>query len=177
MHRASLDRIVVWTGLVILGISVIAGALPARAAEEGTAPPAAAASPAAKAEAPAPAARAPATKKGAGKEGQARQPAARLPNYYREVVTEAQREKILAIQRQYAAKIDPLRRELEKLTRERDQEIESVLTPEQKKQLEDIKAAAKAKRDAKSPPTSGKSTRASRAPAAGKKLPEPAPAK
>jgi hypothetical protein len=154
MHRASLERIVLCNGLVILAISVITWALPARAAEEGAAPPATAA-----------------------KERQARQPAARLPNYYREIVTEEQREKILAIQRQYAAKIDPLRRELEKLTQERNEKIESLLTPEQRKQLAEIRAAAKAKRDAKSSAKSGKSTRPSRAPGPGKKAPEAAPAK
>ncbi len=162
MHRASLERIVLWTGLVILGISVIALALPARAAEDGSAAPAAAA----KAEAPA--AKPAAARKGAAKEGQ---PAARLPNYYREIVSEEQRESILAIQRQYAAKIDPLRRELEKLAKERDEKIEAVLTPEQKKKIEEIRAAAKAKRDAKNPPRSGKSGRPSRTPAAGKNAP------
>jgi len=155
MHRASTDRIALCWGLMILAITVFVWACPARAAEEGDSKPAAA----------------------AVKEGQAKRPAARLPNYYREVVTEEQREKILAIQEQYSAQIDPLRRELEKLARERDQKIESLLTPEQKKQIEDLRAAAKAKRDADRRPKSGKSARPSRAPAAGKKTAEPATAK
>ncbi len=163
MHYASLERIVLWTGLVVLGSSLIALGMPARAAEEGSAAPAAAA----KAEAP------PAAAKKTAKE---RQPAGRLPNFYPKIVTEEQREKIFAIQKQYAAKIDPLRRELEKITRERDEAIEALLTPEQKKQLEDLKAAAKAKRDAKGS-RSGRSGRSSRSPAAEKNAPAAPPAK
>jgi hypothetical protein len=169
MHCASLERMVVWTGLVILGISVIARALPARAAEEGPAAPAAAA----KAEAPAPAAK-PAARRGAAREGR---PAARLPSYFSEIVTEEQREKIYAIQKQFAAKIDPLTREIEKLRQARDGEIEALLTPEQKKKLDELRAAAKAKREANRPPRGGRSGRSSRSPAPGNTAPAAPPAK
>jgi Spy/CpxP family protein refolding chaperone len=76
---------------------------------------------------------------------------ARMPNYYKDLVTEEQRDKILAIVRDYNAKLAPLQEQVEKLTKERDAAVEAVLTPEQKKQLDDIKAAAKAARDAKKP--------------------------
>jgi transketolase len=71
----------------------------------------------------------------------------RLPAYYGKVkVTPEQREKILAIQKEYAAKIDPLRKQLDALTKERDAKMEAVLTPEQQKQMEELKAAAKKSR-------------------------------
>jgi hypothetical protein len=79
----------------------------------------------------------------------AKRPSGRLPRYYNDVVTKEQREKILAIQQDYGAKIDPLRRQIEQLTRERDEKIERLLTPQQKQQIEKRKADAKAARDAK----------------------------
>lgn len=66
----------------------------------------------------------------------------RLPTYYAQVVDKAQRERILAILTEYNFKIDVL--ELE-----RDQKVAAVLTPLQRKKLEDIKAAAEAKRENK----------------------------
>lgn len=73
----------------------------------------------------------------------------RLPNYYREIVTEEQREKIYEIQRQFNAKIQTLEAELEKLKGDRDTKVEAILTPDQKLKLEQIRAKAKATRDAK----------------------------
>jgi Spy/CpxP family protein refolding chaperone len=88
-------------------------------------------------------------------EGKASQPAAaktakksrgRLPNFYRQVVDPQQRETIYKIQAEYAPKIAELQAQLEKLIKERDEKIAAVLTPEQRKRVEDLKAAARAKR-------------------------------
>jgi Spy/CpxP family protein refolding chaperone len=88
-------------------------------------------------------------------EGKASQPAAaktakksrgRLPNFYRQVVDPQQRETIYKIQAEYAPKIAELQAQLEKLIKERDEKIAAVLTPEQRKRVEDLNAAARAKR-------------------------------
>ena len=71
----------------------------------------------------------------------------RLPFYYNRVVDKKQRDKIYAIQREYAPKIDALKAQLETLMTDRDKEVEAVLTPEQLKTVEKLRAAAKAKRD------------------------------
>jgi hypothetical protein len=70
----------------------------------------------------------------------------RLPNYYNRVVDQEQREKIYAIQREYAPKIDALKAQLAALVEERDEKVEAVLTPEQLKTVEELQAEAKAKR-------------------------------
>ncbi len=76
--------------------------------------------------------------------------AGRLPAYYGKVkVTPDQREKILSIQKEYTAKIDSLRKQLDTLTKERDAKMEAVLTPEQQKQMAEMKAAAKKSRGSK----------------------------
>jgi hypothetical protein len=79
--------------------------------------------------------------------------AARLPAYFSAVVTEEQRQKIHSIQNDYAGRIEPLRRQLDSLTKERDDKINATLTPEQKQKIEALKAAAKKakppKKDAK----------------------------
>jgi len=174
MQRRFLVRMLVGTSMLLWGLALLAWVAPAlgkAVAEEKAAagePEKAAPAAPAKAEESAPAAGATSGKKGAKKPSSARKPAARLPNYYKDVVTEEQREKILAIQKEYTAKIDPLRKELEKLTAERDEKIEAVLTPQQKQELEKIKAAAKAARDAKAGSKGKKPTRSSRSAAPGK---------
>ena len=79
----------------------------------------------------------------------AAKPRGRLPDYFSAVVTAEQREKIYAIQKDYDAKIDPLEGQIEALTKERNEKIKALLTPEQKRRVEDLKAAAKKVRDAK----------------------------
>ncbi len=70
----------------------------------------------------------------------------RLPMYYAKVqISQEQREKVLSIQKDFAAKIDPLRKQLDDLTKERDAKMAAVLTPEQQKQIDEMKAAAKKK--------------------------------
>ncbi len=71
----------------------------------------------------------------------------RLPPYYSKVVNEEQRQQIYAIQRQYAEKTGPLKRELARLSAECNQKIESLLTPEQKMFVEGLKTKAKNDRE------------------------------
>jgi hypothetical protein len=73
----------------------------------------------------------------------------RLPMYYAKVVDKEQRAKILAIDDEYAPKIEALQRQLKDLTKERDDKVAAVLTPEQQKKIEELKAAAQKARDDK----------------------------
>jgi hypothetical protein len=152
MQREVLVRTTGLATFVLLWAGLMFRAIPARAQDDakkpGAAAPAKATAPAKADESP-PAAGTPSTRKALRKPADAKKPSGRLPKHYKEVVTPEQREKILAIQRDYTAKIDPLRRQVEQLTKERDEKIEALLTPEQRQQLEKIKAAAKAARDAK----------------------------
>jgi len=70
----------------------------------------------------------------------------RLPAYYGRVVDEKQRQKIYDIQRKYHAQIAELQRQLEKLIAQRDAEIEAVLTPEQKAEIQKMREGAAARR-------------------------------
>jgi hypothetical protein len=70
----------------------------------------------------------------------------RLPNYYGRVVDSEQREKIYAIQREYAPKIEALEAQLAALEAERDERVEGVLTAEQLAKVKELRAEAKAKR-------------------------------
>ncbi len=70
----------------------------------------------------------------------------RLPNYYRLVVDEKQRGMIYKIQAEYAPKIADLKAQVVKLTGQRDREVAAVLTPAQRKKVEDLRVAAAAKR-------------------------------
>lgn len=80
------------------------------------------------------------------KAAKAKKPRGRLPAYYRYVVTPQQREAIYKIQAEFAPKIAELQAQLKALTKERDQKVSAVLTPEQRKKVEDLRGAAKAKR-------------------------------
>ena len=46
-------------------------------------------------------------------------------------------------------KISQLRRELDSITKERDEKIKALLTPEQNKKIDDLKAAAKQPKEKK----------------------------
>ncbi|MBN1588669.1 MAG: hypothetical protein JW888_04065 [Pirellulales bacterium] len=72
---------------------------------------------------------------------------ARLPNHFRTVVTEEQRQKIYAVQREYGPRLRELRSQLRALSEERNAKIDAILTPEQRKQIADLKEAAKKKRN------------------------------
>lgn len=78
---------------------------------------------------------------------EAKGPRGRLPAYYAEVVDEKQRTAIYAIQQEYAERIKQLRLQLDAVTKERDQKIVAVLTPEQQKKVAELAEAAKAKRE------------------------------
>jgi hypothetical protein len=73
----------------------------------------------------------------------------RLPPYYKDVVDDAQREKIYTIQAEYANQIERLKQQLDDLEAERDRRVEAVLTPQQKAKVQAAQAQAKAKRTAK----------------------------
>lgn len=72
----------------------------------------------------------------------------RLPAHFGKVVDESQREKIYDIQNEYGPKIKALKDQLEALLKQRDEKIDAVLTPEQRKQIEQLVADSKAKRKA-----------------------------
>lgn len=78
---------------------------------------------------------------------EAKGPRGRLPAHYAEVVDEKQRAAIYAIQQEYAERIKQLRLQLDAVTKERDQKIAAVLTPEQKDKVAELAEAAKAKRE------------------------------
>ncbi len=75
-------------------------------------------------------------------------PTKRLPAYYKDVVTEAQRENIYKIQEKYNGKISILADEIKTLQAARNAEIEALLSTEQKTKLDAVKAAAAKKRAA-----------------------------
>jgi hypothetical protein len=70
----------------------------------------------------------------------------RLPAYFGEVVDQKQRETIYAIQREYFEEIEALKTRLALVTDERDKKILMVLSPQQRDQVDQLKAQAKAKR-------------------------------
>lgn len=74
----------------------------------------------------------------------------RLPNYYGQIgITQQQRKVIYTIQRQYHKRIRELERRLEAVKGERDVKIYNVLTPLQKKLLQQRKEAARLRREAR----------------------------
>lgn len=128
MHRARVARWVASSVLLAVVGWLVAGAW----AQEG-----------APSKAPAPAAK--------GEAGTRRARTGQLPPYYRDVVSEEQRQKIYAIQSEYNAQIAELEARVAQLRKERDAKIEALLTPEQKKKIEDLRAAAKSKRQTRPP--------------------------
>ncbi len=83
-----------------------------------------------------------------------KKPVNRLPaNYGKLGLTDAQRDKVYAIQDKYDAQLDALEEQLKALRAKRSSETEAVLTVEQKKILKDITDEAKEKTKAKSKKT------------------------
>jgi Spy/CpxP family protein refolding chaperone len=78
----------------------------------------------------------------------------RLPSNYGKLgLTDAQRDKVYAIQEKYDSQLDALEDQVKALKAKRTSESEAVLTPEQKKILKDLTDDAKEKdkdKDAKS---------------------------
>jgi len=165
MRRDIAVRALSWTCLILL-VALAAVALPSVVGGGQSAFAQAAAQPAGNAAQPAageqkagPAAEKPKDKNASPKEPKAkkaREFTGRLPAYFSGVVTEEQRQKIYAIQKDFAAKIQPLRRQIGSLAKERDEQISALLTPDQKQKIQGLKAAAKkgqeAKKDAESKP-------------------------
>lgn len=77
-----------------------------------------------------------------------RSPKGILPAYYGAVVAPDQRERIYAIQQNYAEQIQQLEDQLAALKAKRDKEVEAVLTPEQLAKVKALQDEAKARREA-----------------------------
>ena len=74
----------------------------------------------------------------------ASKPRGRLPQYYGQVgLSDKQRQQIYDVQATYKKQIDELQKQIDALKVKEDAEIVAVLTPEQKKNLDELLAAAK----------------------------------
>jgi hypothetical protein len=78
--------------------------------------------------------------------------AGRLPSHFGQVVTKEQREKIYAVQAKFTDQILKLRGQIEALETQQKEEVEAVLTPEQREQVAKMAEDAKSKRSKKSVP-------------------------
>lgn len=72
-----------------------------------------------------------------------------LPFYYSKVVSPDQKEKIYAIQEKYDAELKAVKAKLKEIEDARNKEIDALLSPEQLKRLEELRAEAKTKAAAK----------------------------
>lgn len=124
----------------LLGVAVLVGLTYAWA--EDTVKPAKPAKPAPAATAkPAPAAKAEVPKKASK---------GRLPPHFGKAgLSDAQRDKVYAIQTKYKADLDKLEEQLRTMRAQEMTEMEGVLTPEQKTKVEQFRAEAQKKRDEK----------------------------
>jgi Spy/CpxP family protein refolding chaperone len=73
-----------------------------------------------------------------------------MPAHFNKVINDEQRPKIIAVLQDHAPKIQQLRAELASLVEKRDEALQKVLTPTQRRQLEELRAEASAKRAAAS---------------------------
>ena len=64
-----------------------------------------------------------------------------LPPYYKGLVNDDQRQQIYKIMADYAPKLGDLRAQLIRTSKEQEEKIEALLTPEQKQKLAQLKAA------------------------------------
>ena len=71
----------------------------------------------------------------------------RLPAHFSRVVSSEQRTTIYRLQANYAEQIAELKRQIEKLTKERDDEVEAVLTADQRRQVARFREAARVARE------------------------------
>ena len=88
------------------------------------------------------------TAKGAAAEKKAedKKPTNRLPSNYGKLgLTDAQRDKVYAVQEKYDAQLDALEEQIKSLKAKRSSETEAVLSVEQKKILNDLTGEAKEK--------------------------------
>lgn len=77
-----------------------------------------------------------------------KQPGVRLPPHFASVVNDEQREKILAVQAEFASQLREKRQELKAVVEKRDAAVMKLLKPEQRKQVEQAREEAKARRAA-----------------------------
>lgn len=82
------------------------------------------------------------------KAGAKEKPKGRLPAYYRDVVTDEQRDQIYAIQAKYEKQIGDLQSQLDAVRAKQNSEFEALLSAEQKEKLAKAKAEADAKKKA-----------------------------
>ncbi len=73
----------------------------------------------------------------------------RLPSYYADVVSDEQRADIYAIQEKYAKELKSLNEQLLALTKKQNDEIEAVLTAEQKEKIDLARANTASKKKKK----------------------------
>lgn len=65
-----------------------------------------------------------------------------LPFYYAKVVSPDQKEKIYAVQEKYQEQLKPLMAKIREIETARNKEIDALLTPDQLKRIEEIRAEA-----------------------------------
>lgn len=82
----------------------------------------------------------------AAQEPEARPKPRRLPTYYSRVVTQKQREDIYAIQDKYEAEMEAIRQQLDAKMKERDAEIQALLTADQLAEVQRLTDEAKQRR-------------------------------
>lgn len=70
----------------------------------------------------------------------------RLPAYYKDVVTEEQRDQIYAIQAKYVKQLEDLQSQIDAVKAKQSDEIEGLLSAEQKEKLAKVKTEADAKK-------------------------------
>lgn len=83
---------------------------------------------------------------GSRSSGQDKKPKGRLPPYYSGIVTDQQRDAIYLLQAKYGQQLAALQEQMDALEKQRDKEIENVLTPQQKLLLTKAMEEAAAKR-------------------------------
>ena len=81
-----------------------------------------------------------------GQEAKEKKAKGKVPAFYADVVTEAQRQQIYAIQGKYAKQISDLQTQLDAVTKQRDAEIENLLSAEQKDKVKKARDEAAAKK-------------------------------
>jgi hypothetical protein len=89
------------------------------------------------------------TAKPAAKTEKKEKSAGRLPPHYGQVVTKEQREKIYSVQAKYADQIEKLLGQVSSLEKMQTEEIEAVLSQEQRDQVMKLASEAKSKRSKK----------------------------
>ena len=101
----------------------------------------------------------PAAAKKAPAEKAAKKPAkqrGRLPNFYGQIgLSDEQRDKVYGIQQQYRDQIRDLQQKLNELKDKQTAEIDAVLTPDQLKKVEELKASSARKREDSKKKSSG----------------------